>query len=206
MQINNSDLLKGEHIIKEKMANLIIVPKDFNLKKFAFDKMMWTVGMKDKEALGGKLYLTNYRLLFKSHAVNRLTGTVSIFLPTIKMVKNSSYFVTRKITVQTLHAKVDFVIWGIKEFINKINAQQALLSHEQVETIRQLVKEDPAQVIYGLKNQEALNFINDLFLAKEEITGGLEILNNPLGAITTMLLEELFSGTVAESWQENFNR
>ncbi len=205
MQIKNSGLLKGEHIIKEKMANLIIVPKDFNLEKFAFDKMMWAVGMKDKEALGGKLYLTNYRLLFKSHAVNRLTGTVSIFLPTIKAVKNSSFFVTRKITVQTLHAKVDFVLWGITDFINKINAQQALLSYEQVETIKQLVKEDPARVVYGLKNQAALNFINDLFLAKEEITSGLEMLDNPLGAITTMLLEELFSGTVAESWQENFN-
>ena len=46
-------LLPGERILLTKPANLVVEPKHFGLENFAFDDLLWTVGMKDKESLGG---------------------------------------------------------------------------------------------------------------------------------------------------------
>ena len=52
MNIKLEDLFEGETVILSKNSNLIVQPKEFGLKKFAFDDLLWTVGMKNKEAIG----------------------------------------------------------------------------------------------------------------------------------------------------------
>ena len=77
MKITDADLLDSEKLIQTKNANAVIKVDEHGLSRFAFDQLMWMVGMKGKEAIGGKIHLTNYRLIFKSHRINRLTGKFS---------------------------------------------------------------------------------------------------------------------------------
>lgn len=88
--------------------------------------------MKGKEAIGGKLYLTNYRLIFKSHGFSQLKGRFSIFLPTVLEFKDMSFILTRKISVRTKLTKFDFVMWGISEFIKKAESKSAKVTEEDI--------------------------------------------------------------------------
>jgi hypothetical protein len=106
--IDLDTLLPNEKIIISKAANLIVSPKDFGLNEFAFDELLSLVGMKNKEALGEKLHFTNFRLIFKSHKINRLNGTISIFLPTIKEISCSSSFLSEKMILETYFSAISF--------------------------------------------------------------------------------------------------
>lgn len=121
-KLDSGYLLPGEHIVFSKAGGLVFKPKDYGLKNFAFDDLMWTTGMKDKESIAGELYLTNYRLIHKSTKLNRLRGVFSIFLPTIKQVSNSSFFIAKKITVETYSSRVVFTMYDEKEMFEKISA------------------------------------------------------------------------------------
>lgn len=72
MSILGNDLLPGEYLIMSKFANMVVSVQDSGLSRFAFDDYMGLVGMKGKEAIGGKAHLTNYRIIFKSHFFNRV--------------------------------------------------------------------------------------------------------------------------------------
>lgn len=60
MNIKLEDLFEGEKVIFLKNLNLIVILKEFGLKKFVYDDLLWIVGMKNKEVFGGKIYLMNY--------------------------------------------------------------------------------------------------------------------------------------------------
>ena len=126
MNITDADLLDGESLIQTKSANAVIKIDEHGLSRFAFDQLMWTIGMKGKEAIGGKIHLTNYRLIFQSHAVNRLTGKFSIFLPTISDLKDASRFLVKKMHVATQTQQFEFVIWGIPHSYHKYTPQGIL--------------------------------------------------------------------------------
>src|SRR5689334_18257906 len=136
MDIHQEDLLPGENVVVSKAANAIIKVDEHGLSQFAFDQLMWTVGMQGMEAIGGKLHLTNCRLIFKSHAVNRLTGKFSIFLPTIQEVQDISRFLVRKIAVVTKTQRFEFVIWGIPQLITAINTARNSLTPPAIEAMR----------------------------------------------------------------------
>ncbi|OOG91730.1 hypothetical protein [Bacillus pseudomycoides] len=87
MQLEQQDLFKGERVVMERKANAIIDFKDFGMKKIKYSPF------RKHEAIGGKLYVTNYRLIFKSHPINRVRGMYSILLPTIQFVKDDSVLV-----------------------------------------------------------------------------------------------------------------
>ncbi len=204
MNIKPEDLFEGEKVILSKNSNLIVTPKEFGLKKFAYDDLLWTVGMKNKEALGGKIHLTNYRLVFISHSLNRLTGKTSIFLPTIKDVKDSSFQLTKKITVETYTSKVDFVIWGIDKVIKSIQEQQSDLNPSDIEKIRQLTISNPEKSSDGLKSWNALNTVNNVLLIGRKGEEVMNIVSNPLGALGSIFIKELLDKTIAEKWQKEF--
>lgn len=88
MNIKLEDLFEGEKVIFLKNLNLIVILKEFGLKKFVYDDLLWIVGMKNKEVFGGKIYLMNYWLVFISYFFNRLIGKISIFFLIIKDVKD----------------------------------------------------------------------------------------------------------------------
>lgn len=205
-EIGEEILLPGEEIIAIKAANLVVKPKEFGLNKFAFDDLLWTVGMKNKEALGGKLHVTNFRLIFKSHKLNRLRGVISIFLPTIDEIKNSSYFITKKITISTSASKVDFVIDDVDNFINTIELQKMNLNSSSIKNIQELVIEYPEKCSDGLKSWNSLNTLNNIFLIGRKTEDGLKLVINPLGALGAIFMKEFLDKTISEQWQKKFNK
>lgn len=92
-------LFEGEHVLETKPANFVLSLTEHGLPRFRFDGAMGAVGMAGKEAIGGKIYLTNYRLFFKSHSINRFNGAFSIFLPTIEEIRDTSRFLAKKMEV-----------------------------------------------------------------------------------------------------------
>lgn len=136
MALPTTELLDGETVLLQKAANAIIIPSDHGLSRFVADGLMHLVGMKDKEAIGGHLYLTTYRLLFKAHAINRLRGQFSIYLPTITEIKDTSRFISKKMQVHTQTHAYEFVIWGIPAVMDAIRAAQSQMTPAHLETLK----------------------------------------------------------------------
>lgn len=95
-----------------------------------------------KEALGGMLYLTNYRVIFKSHKFNRVTGTFSILLPDVQEVTNTSRFLMRKLEILIKGLdKFEFVIWGVPKTMEMINYHTKVLTLSEKQHIHGLAEE-----------------------------------------------------------------
>jgi len=204
MNIQETDLLENEKVILSKKSNLLIHPKHFGIKNFAFDDFMWTVGMKNKEALGGKLHLTNYRIIFKSHAVNRIRGKMSIFLPSIKEIKDTSFAVVKQVSVETQTSRVDFVLWGIEEFIKIFNEQKDQLDTEDIDYIQKQIIEHPEKSSDGLKTWNSLNTLNNLLAIGRKGADVAKLITNPIGALGSIFMKEIVDQSIAEEWQKNF--
>lgn len=122
LDVDQNELLKDEQLILYKNANFLIKRSDYNLDQLTrgADILLRPFGMQGTEAIGGKLYLTNHRILFTSHAFNRVTGTFSIYLSTITDVKNTSILFVQKFTVSTSIQSFEFVAWNIPYLIATI--------------------------------------------------------------------------------------
>jgi hypothetical protein len=199
----DSDLLQGERLLLSKFANAIIRPADYHLSRFAADDLLWLVGMKDKEAIGGKLHLTTYRLLFRSHAANRLTGEFELFLPAVLAVRDASYLWTRKFAIDTAATHQEFIIWGIRRFVEATDAARAALTAESLATIRESVLARGTTL--ALKTQDGVEFANQVFAGVRKIAEASELVDNPLKAIAFMAARELFDDTLAERWDARFH-
>lgn len=158
--LSHEDLLPGEGIILRKNANAVIDVREAGLSRFAFDDLMWLVGMRGKEAIGGRIYLTNYRLVFKAHRFNRVRGTFSVFLPTIEEVRDASFAVTRQVTVSTAMQDFTFVVWGIPQLIDTMDECRAEFDGAYTAELATLVLAEPWKIGDGLQTvarYEALN-------------------------------------------------
>ncbi|MEV5459540.1 hypothetical protein AB0L17_14795 [Streptomyces cellulosae] len=153
-------MFPGEHVVLHKNANAVIDVKESGLTQFAFDDLMWLIGMSGKEAIGGRCFLTNYRLVFKAHAANRLRGSFSVFLPSVVGVRNSSFAVTRKVTVTTGLQELTMVLWGVPRFIDTVRALSAGLGPDHVAHLVSLVLREPWKAGDGLKVAARLERIN----------------------------------------------
>ncbi len=120
--VNRDELLKDEQLLLYKNANFLARRSDYNLDQLTLgvDILLRPFGMQGTEAIGGKLYVTNYRLLFISHAFNRITGTFSIDLSTITGVENTSIMFVRKLMVSTSIQSFEFIAWNIPDLIAAI--------------------------------------------------------------------------------------
>lgn len=76
MGMEAGDLLPGEKLALTKSANAVVSLSEHGLSRFAAGQLMWCVGMEGKEAIGGKLHLTDMRLVFKSHLIQPGLGDV----------------------------------------------------------------------------------------------------------------------------------
>jgi hypothetical protein len=159
MDIQQSDLFDGERVLLSKAANSIIKINDYGLKRLPFDQLMPLVGFQGKEAIGGKLHLTNYRIIFKSHSINRLRGKFSVFLPTIQDVRDTSQFISKKMAVITQTQTFEFVIWGIPALMKEINSAVQLLTPEQNDLIKSIAIADYKKIGEGLELSELLDKI-----------------------------------------------
>lgn len=99
--------LAGERVLLAQNANLRVSPG---------------------EALGGRLQLTTHRLVFSAHPVNRIVGRLSLFLPTIAGLQDTSRFVAKRLAVETAGTgATEFVVWGIPKLIAAITAARKAL-------------------------------------------------------------------------------
>jgi len=203
MQFRDADLLEGERLLTSKLANAIIRPADYDLSRFFADDLLWTVGMKNKEAIGGKLHLTTYRLLFRSHAANRLTGEFELFLPAVVSVRDTSFLWTRKFAVDTETTHQEFVIWGIPHFLQAVEAARAALTVDSLSTIRASVLARGTTL--ALKTQTGIELANQVFAGVKKMQEVSEFVDNPLKAIAFKAVRELFDASVAERWNERFH-
>ncbi|MET8860368.1 hypothetical protein [Streptomyces sp. NPDC004579] len=149
--LKSEDLLPGEGIILRKNANAVIDVRQAGLSRFAFDDLMWLVGMRNKEAIGGRLYVTNYRLVFISHRFNRVRGTFSIFLPCIDEVRDSSFAATRQITVHTGTQDFTFVIWGIPRLLDTVDECRAEFDDAYVADLAAMALAEPWKLGGGFR-------------------------------------------------------
>jgi hypothetical protein len=202
--LDPADLIAGEIVYFSSPANLVVRPKDFGLQKFAFDQLLWTVGMKDKEALGGSLHVTNCRLVFKSHKLNRLRGKTSIFLPIIRDVTNASFFVFQRIVVSTMSTKVEFVVLDPENVIRHIRRAQADMAPAAVEALKQEVLRRPSAFGDGLEAWSSINTLNNLINLGGHAKDVTEVIASPLGALAAIFMKELVDETVAEWWQKKW--
>lgn len=156
MQLEQQDLFKGERVVMERKANAIIDFKDFGMKKIKYSPF------RKHEAIGGKLYVTNYRLIFKSHAINRVRGMYSILLPTIQFVKDASVLVVKKIEVLSKDNTYIFVVWGIKELLEEIERVKSNLSVEEKMWLENIRESDEEKCGEGLKRFKEMEEIVEI--------------------------------------------
>src|SRR5438067_4899834 len=181
MALEPADLWPGEVHQLTKAANLVIRVKEHGLSQFAFDKYMFLIGMRGKEALGGQVHLTNYRLIFKTHRLNRLRGKISIFLPNVTSVTNASWFIVRKVKIETDVQTYEMVIWGIPAFIEAVEDAREALKPQQKERLKQLVLQRPEVLGEGLKKWVGLERINQVLLAVRKGASKLDELTDLAG-------------------------
>lgn len=205
MKLTDEDLLPNESVVLKKNANAVIGVTESGLTKFAFGKWMWVIGMKGKEAIGGKLYLTNYRLIFKSHRLNRLRGKFSIFLPTVTELEDTSFLMTRKVSIRTKWTKFDFVMWGISDFIKKAASARANLAEDEIAELRTITLENFDKCGEGLQVFGGLENINKVFLHKGKVSELIKLATNPLEGLAAMAYDELFNQAIVKPWQERFD-
>lgn len=120
-------MLDGENEVLRKKANFVATLSDHGLSRFAFDGLMQKTGWQGKEAVGGKLVLTTYRLIFTAHALNRLTGSLSIPLVEITGLDNRSSLFVKRLAVSIGAEQYEFVVWGVPRLIAAVEAQRAAL-------------------------------------------------------------------------------
>lgn len=156
-------LPSGENIIETKNANFLLRLDENELRRFGvfgIDAEMRLLGLgAGKESIGGKLYLTNFRLFFHSHSVNRFTGSLSIFLPKIVETKNTSGLITGIMEVVTRDRSFEFIAWGVPKFTVAVAAARDSLLPQQTEDLRVTVRDSPEKCGDGLKV-----FPSDLFV------------------------------------------
>lgn len=111
MNLEYSDLLAGEDILLTKTANVVISPI---------------------ETVRGKIYLTNYRLIFKSDKLSLRRGKLSIFLPSVEGMRESSFLLSRKAVIITRLKEFEFFILGfqVKDFIEAVEIAKKALREE----------------------------------------------------------------------------
>ncbi|MFF8991447.1 hypothetical protein ACF09H_16170 [Streptomyces sp. NPDC014983] len=151
MAFGAPDLLPGEAVRLGKNANAVVSVDASGLSRFAFDQLMWTVGMTGREAIGGKLHVTDHRLVFDAHPVNRLRGRFSIFLPLITDVRDTSRGIKKQIQVSTGTQQFTFVVWGVPRLIATIDHFRRAVTPEQARRLAGAALADYARVGEGLR-------------------------------------------------------
>jgi hypothetical protein len=186
MKIEDSDLLPGERVIVSKPANAVIRLEEYGLSRFPADQLMWAIGFAGKEAIGGKLHLTNFRLLFKSHRVNRVTGAFSIYLPTSTTLHDHSRWLVKKLGLGTRAQTFEFVVWGVPAFMARIQQQAAQITAEQARELAVCAAQESGMA-------------RNTSLAMDITTFALEALSavqNPLDAANLLNLLDLVADDV----------
>jgi hypothetical protein len=203
MTLGAEELLSDERIVLTKRTNAVIQPTDYGLGQFPFDQYFDLVGLKGRESIGGKLHLTTARLVFKSHPINRVTGTFSIFLPTIASATDASFGINRKVAIHTESQQYEFVLWGIDAFVKALSTQQATLTDTASRDLWESVSAHPEVIGNGLQVSEVVSTLVTRLARGEQVLADLvkiaQVVSDPLGALSSLLnLLDLICGMEAK--------
>jgi|SRR6185312_311999 len=160
MGLREEDLLPGETVLLGKSANAMIRVSELGLSRFAFDRVMVGAGFGDVEAIGGKLYVTDCRVVFKSHAANRVRGAFSIFLPTVRDLRDTSAGLKRQLELGTATQRFTFVIWGVPKVIAAIEGARGRLDAAAVSRLAESATVNSARLGEGLQTAAGLETVN----------------------------------------------
>jgi len=194
------ELLAGERVLRSVGASMVVRPSDFGLQKFAFDQLLWLAGMRDREAIGGGLHLTNLRLVFRSHRINRLRGTVSVFLPTITRAEDTSSWLIRRMQLHTGNARLEFIFDEPREMLTAIEHARAAFGASEQALLEQVT--DPLPALDGLRPDVALERINSTLNRGMQALDVAEAAYRPLAALAAILGHELFDRRIATHWDQ----
>jgi hypothetical protein len=167
--LTEDDLLPTERLLIKKFANLWVRPSEHGLSKFAFNECLG-----DNEALGGRAYLTNYRILFKSHGFNRLVGVHSLFLPNVVQIRKGWFGITVESRVQAFK----FVMWFNGGFVSAAEARQGEMGRDEVERLRQLIQAHPDR-LGALRTHGTLEAVNKVLSGVMKVSGVIGGLSSP---------------------------
>jgi hypothetical protein len=163
-ELTPGELFDGEELVESKNANAIVTLTDYGLETIFDGKLAEQTGMSGREGIGGKLHLTTWRLVFKSHSLNRLVGEFSIFLPTVTGAHDVSRGLSRKIQIDTLSQQFVFVLWGVPKFLAAIQDGVDALDSERTQGLWLAAAEHPEIIGADLQPSESVeSFINGLF-------------------------------------------
>jgi len=154
--MSESPLYPGEALLLTKKANAIITLAEHGLDP-KWDLALRPLGLGGKEAIGGWLDVTTWRLVFRSHDFNRLTGRFSILLPTVVRISNESSLIVKKLRVATHATQHDFIVWGVPELVRTIEVSQA--STDTQEILAQ-VEAAPRLLGSGLEREDAWEIVS----------------------------------------------
>jgi hypothetical protein len=158
MALARKDLLPDEEVLLSKFANLWVRPSEYGLSEFAFG------GSGDNEALGGRAYLTNYRVVFAAHSLNRLTGMHSIFLPNIRDVKKG--WTSLQIATET--QEYGFVMWFNRRFYETVEEKRQAFGRKEIRRLQSLVRDNLDNLTTGLQVNEVADAVNSYFLGLQQ--------------------------------------
>lgn len=171
MQINpNDDLIPGERIIHEQATNAVIKIDDYGLLSFFRNDLRWIDSLIGMEAIGGWIYITNYRIIFKSHSINRVTGKLTIFLPNIINIANTSFLFRKAVTINTKYQTYEFVIWQVPHFIDIVNSEKNQLSNDKIEELKKITIININKVGDGLEVNPIVSLLSQAVFSPELIT------------------------------------
>jgi hypothetical protein len=148
--MNQDDLLPGEHLILTRRASVVLSRDDLGLGKLGLIDAPNAV-LKGRESIGGRLDLTDQRLVFTTHQVNRASGRFSVFLPVIRALRDTSRFLVRRIEVETTRTTWTFIVYGIPALLAATRrAGQALTPDDTLRILRG-AREHPERVGAGVR-------------------------------------------------------
>src|SRR5262249_29915686 len=130
-------------------------------------------GSGDSEAIGGKAYVTNYRVVFAAHGLNRLTGMHSLFLPNIREVTKG--WTTLKIATET--QEYEFVMWFNRRFYQAVEDERQAFGRKALRRLQSLVRDNLDKVSKGLQVNDLADAVNGFFLG----------LQHPFSVLTELL-------------------
>ena len=152
MNFDAGMLFTGETILQAKLATALIRRSDYGLEQMAGeDAVLKLFGQAGIEGIGGKLHLTNYRLVFDSHSYNRVTGVFSVFLSTIVGTTGDTRFTKKRITVSTHATAYEFIAWGIPALLKLIEDARTSLTEPSLDALKSEVEAHPQKVGSGFE-------------------------------------------------------
>jgi hypothetical protein len=172
MDLTDSDLLPGEASILTKKANFLVSLKKENLRRLHFTNYIQIDGS-DAEAVGGKAHLTNYRLLFKSHALNRLRGTNSVWLPSVTSV-NATFV---RLVLETEVQRFEYVMWFKTEIVQAIKTQVAGFTPKRTRALQKVLLANPQVLGPGLERWATVEKIDALLAGGKKLYSAISHLD-----------------------------